>query len=110
MFVGICNVEFVFRIEIVVDLEIDLVAVDIVFQSLLAADEAVSVADPAEDCRIQTVTSVIEVVRQWHSGKYALHVTGWIKAGTKLIDIEDADGLQVAGRGSGPDRIAETIH
>ena len=49
MFVGIGDVEFVFGIEVVVDPDVELIAIDVVFQSLLSADQAVAVANPAID-------------------------------------------------------------
>ena len=80
MLIGVRDAEFVLRIEIVIDLEIDLVPIDVVLQTLLAADQAVSTADPSIYSRIQTIAAVLEIIRKRHARDHALNVTGLIEA------------------------------
>src|SRR5687767_4844537 len=80
----------------VIDLHIDLIAIDVVFQTLLAnggADKAVSLSVPLEDRCVQAITPG-EVIRQRHSREYTLNVSRRVETRAIGIPPKNADRLK----------------
>ena len=48
---------FVSGIEILIDFDVDLLPINVAFETLLSSDETVSAFDPAELCLIQAITA-----------------------------------------------------
>src|SRR5947208_237742 len=106
--IGIGDVELVPLTEIVIDLDVDLVAIDVVFDALLSANQTVASAHPFEYSRIQTVAAG-EVIGLRHSGDHTLNVAGLVESRAQRIASKDAHCLEAACRGSRLNRIAQPV-
>src|SRR4029453_16510124 len=96
VFTAADQVELVTGVEVMIDAEVDLVAVVVRAGSSEHIVTAV-MANPAIPCRIQTVAGP-KVVRKWHLCEDPLDPSGLIEARPQRIAGEYAERLKIAGR------------
>src|SRR5437870_13890774 len=88
--------DFVFRVEVVVDPKIVLIAIDDV-SIPVGQVQTFDTPDEPNTCSVEAV-AYREIVRSRHSGERFLHVCAVIKCRPQWIPAEHADGLQRSGR------------